>query len=302
MTIKAKFSFGILTLMVMLSARVGAQGFSKAKVTTVAVADGIYMLVGQGGNIGVSVGVDGVLLIDDQFAPMHDKIVAAVGAITPQPVKMLLNTHWHGDHTGGNELFAEGGALIIAHDNVRTRMNASHFSSFFRSERPPSPSAALPVVTFDNSVTLHVNGMTIHVQHMPPAHTDGDSVIWFREANVVHLGDTFFNELYPFIDIDSGGSMRGMIAAVDQALPDIDEATKIIPGHGPLADRQALLRYREMMNTVADRIKTLLTDGRTRQQVIDAKPTAEYDAVWGNGFISPDRWVGLIYDLMVAEQ
>jgi len=155
---KTKISLGLLMLIGVLSARVGAQ--------------------------------------DDQFAPLHDKIVAAVTAITEQPVKMLLNTHWHGDHTGGNELFADGGTLIIAHDNVRTRMSASHFSSFFRSERPPSPPAALPVVTFDSTVTLHINGLTIHAQHVPPAHTDGDAIVWFREANVVHLGDTFFNGLY----------------------------------------------------------------------------------------------------------
>jgi cyclase len=302
MTVKVKITLGILVLLTVLSARLSAQDFSKATITTVSVADGIYMLMGQGGNIGVSVGADGVLLIDDQFAPMHDKIVSAIGNITDQPVKMLLNTHWHGDHTGGNELFADGGTLIVAHDNVRTRMSAKHFSSFFGAEQPPSPSAALPVVTFDSAVTLHVNGMTIHAQHVPPAHTDGDSVIWFREANVVHLGDTFFNGLYPFIDIDSGGSLRGMIAAVDQALPDIDQATKIIPGHGPLTGRKGLVRYRSMLNTVADRIEALVADGKTRQQVIEAKPTAEYDAEWGSGFIKPERWVGMLFDLVVAEQ
>ena len=302
MPVKIKICLGFLLLMVVTSARVGAQNASKATITTVSVADGIYMLMGQGGNIGVSAGEDGVLLIDDQFAPMHDKIVTAIGNITDQPIKMLLNTHWHGDHTGGNELFADGGTLIIAHDNVRTRMSAKHFSSFFGTEKPPSPPVALPVVTFDSSVTLHLNAMTIHVQHVPPAHTDGDSIIWFREANVVHMGDTFFNGLYPFIDIDSGGSLRGMITAVDQALPNIDEATKVIPGHGPLTGRKGLVRFRSMLNTVADRVEALVAEGKTRQQVIDAKPTAEYDARWGHGFIPPDRWVALIYDLVVAAQ
>jgi len=302
MSTKAKIILGVMALIVALSSRVGAQGFSNATITTVPVADGIYMLMGQGGNIGVSVGIDGVLLIDDQFAPMHDKIVAAVRAITEQPIKMLLNTHWHRDHTGGNELFAGSGVLIVAHDNVRTRMSSSHFSSFFRSESPPSPPAALPVVTFDSAVTLHINDMTIHAQHVPPAHTDGDSIIWFREANVVHLGDTFFNGFYPFIDIDSGGSIRGMIAAVDQALPVIDAATKIMPGHGPLADREALVRYRDMLNTVAERIEARVADGQSRQQVIDAKPTSEYDAEWGDGFIRPDQWVALVYDLVVAKR
>jgi len=302
MSTKAKIILGVMALIVALSSRVGAQEFSNATITTVPVADGIYMLMGQGGNIGVSVGIDGVLLIDDQFAPMHDKIVAAVRAITEQPIKMLLNTHWHRDHTGGNELFAGSGVLIVAHDNVRKRMSSSHFSSFFRSESPPSPPAALPVVTFDSAVTLHINDMTIHAQHVPPAHTDGDSIIWFREANVVHLGDTFFNGFYPFIDIDSGGSIRGMIAAVDQALPVIDAATKIMPGHGPLADREALVRYRDMLNTVAERIEARVADGQSRQQVIDAKPTSEYDAEWGDGFIRPDQWVALVYDLVVAKR
>ncbi len=300
MAVKEKLGLGLLALLI-VSSQVGAQDFSNATITTVPVAEGIYMLIGQGGNIGVSVGEDGVLLIDDQFAPMHDKIVAAVGEITEQPVKMLLNTHWHGDHTGGNELFAAGGTLIVAHDNVRTRMNASHFSSFFRSERPPSPQAALPVVTFDSTVTLHINGLTIHVQHVPPAHTDGDAVVWFREANVVHLGDTFFNKLYPFIDIDSGGSIHGMIAAVDNALANIDAETKVIPGHGPLADRQALVQYRDMLHTVTGRIETQIRDGRSSQQIIDAKPTAEYDAEWGGGFIKPDQWVALVYDLLAQD-
>jgi glyoxylase-like metal-dependent hydrolase (beta-lactamase superfamily II) len=272
MNIKIAISSGCVALIFMLTASVSAQDFSNASIKTVPVADGLYMLMGQGGNIGVSVGADGVLLIDDQYAPMNDKIVAAIGAI------------------------------IIAHDNVRKRMNATHFSSFFRSESPPSPPAALPVVTFDSTVTLHLNSLTIQVQHVPPAHTDGDSVIWFHEANVVHLGDTFFNELYPFIDVDSGGSIRGMISAIDGALLHINAATKIMPGHGPLADKQALERYRAMLNTVADRIDELIANGQSKQQVVEAQPTAEYDPLWGNGFIKPDQWAALVYDSLVAGQ
>ncbi len=302
MTIKAQLSFALLTFFYALAMPAGAQDFSSARITTVPVADGLYMLMGQGGNIGVSTGTDGVLLIDDQYAPMNEKIVAAISALTEQPVKMVLNTHWHGDHTGGNELFAGAGALIVAHDNVRKRMNAAHFSKFFQSESPPSPPAALPVVTFSSAVTLHLNGMTIQVRHVPPAHTDGDSIIWFPDANVVHLGDTFFNELYPFIDVDSGGSMRGMIAAIDNALPRIDTATKIMPGHGPLADKGALIRYRNMLSTVADRVDALIADGQSQQQIIAAQPTKEYDAVWGNGFIKPDQWVALVYSSLVAGQ
>jgi len=302
MKVQATRKVALLALLANLAVPAAAQDFARATITTVPVRDGIYMLMGQGGNIGVSVGADGVLLIDDQYAPMNDKIVAALAEITGQPVRMVLNTHWHGDHTGGNELFAESGALVVAHDNVRTRMSAKHFSSFFRSESPPSPAGALPVVTFDRAVTLHVNGMTIKAEHVPPAHTDGDSIVWFREANVVHLGDTYFNGLYPFIDVDSGGSVRGMIAAVDGVLPRIDDATQVMPGHGPLSNRDELLRYRAMLATVSDSIARLIGSGRSKPEVIAAKPSAAFDADWGGGFIKPDQWVGLVYESLVAER
>lgn len=302
MPVLTKINYCFLLLILTAFTQAGAQDFENATVTTVPVADGIYMLMGQGGNIGVSAGADGVLLIDDQWAPMNEKILAAIAAISQQPVKMVLNTHWHRDHTGGNELLASAGALIIAHDNVRKRMSSTHFSSFFKSESPPSPPAALPVVTFDKSVTLHINGKTLNVQHMPPAHTDGDSIVWFREANVVHLGDTFFNGFYPFIDVDSGGSLHGMIAAVDGVLPRIDAATRIMPGHGPLAKRDDLVVYRDMLKTIAERIGNGMNEGRSKQQIIDSKPSAEFDVEWGDGFIKPDQWIGLVYESMAAEK
>ena len=278
-----------------------AQDFSDTTIKTIAVADGIYMLMGPGGNIGVSTGQHGGFIIDDQFAPMSEKIIAAIAAVSDQPIKMLINTHWHGDHTGGNENFSHAGALIVAHDNVRVRMNATHFSTFFKSETKPSPQVALPVVTFDNTVTFHLNGQTIRAEHVPPAHTDGDSIIWFEEANVLHMGDTFFNALYPFIDPDSGGSVDGMIEAVDRVLPLIDEQTKIIPGHGPLTDIKGLIDYRDMLRTVAGRIKTMIDEGKSQQDIIAAKPTTEFDEVWGRGFIKPDRWVGLLYTVMMRQ-
>lgn len=306
MRLHATLRAALPALVAIWSATAAAQDFSQVTITTVPISDGIYMLMGQGGNIGVSTGADGILLIDDQYAPMNDKIVAALAALpaagADRSVKMVLNTHWHGDHTGGNELFAETGALIVAHDNVRTRMSATHFSTFFRSESPPSPAAALPVVTFDRTVTLHVNGMTIHAEHVPPAHTDGDSIIWFREANVVHLGDTYFNGFYPFIDVDSGGSVRGMIAAVDGVLPRIDAATRVMPGHGPLSNRAELLRYRAMLAAVVDNIDRLIGEGRSKEQIVAAKPSAEFDADWGDGFIKPDQWVGLVYESMVTDR
>ena len=287
---------GALLWMALLGASAWAQGqdFSKVQISTVPVADGIYMLVGFGGNIGVSAGADGVLLVDDQFGELTDKILAAVGDLSDQPVRMVLNTHWHGDHSGGNENLAAQGALIIAHDNVRARMSQPFFSEFFQSESPASPAGALPVITFDNELTVHVNGLTVLARHYPPAHTDGDAVVWFKGANVVHMGDLYFNGLYPFIDFNSGGSIRGMIAAIDAALPDIDDSTKVIPGHGPLSDRAGLTRFRDMLNTVADRVQALMDAGKSTDEIIAAKPTAEFDETWGGGFIKPDQWVGLV--------
>ena len=278
-----------------------AQDFSKVSIQTIGVADGIYMLMGAGGNIGVSTGPDGVFLIDDQFAPMTEQITAAIAAVTDAPVKMLINTHWHGDHTGGNQNFSQSGALIVAHDNVRVRMNSTHISTFFKSETKPSPQAALPVVTFDNTVTFHLNGQTILAEHVPPAHTDGDSIIWFKEANVIHMGDTFFNGFYPFIDADSGGSVAGMIEAVDRVLPRIDAQTIIMPGHGPLTDRKGLMVYRDMLQTVADRIQAMIDEGQSQQDIVAAKPTAEFDEIWAGGFIKPDQWVELLYSIMVRQ-
>jgi glyoxylase-like metal-dependent hydrolase (beta-lactamase superfamily II) len=274
------------------------QDFENVQIETVPISAGIYMLIGQGGNIGVSSGADGVLLIDDQYAPLVDKINRAIAEFTDQPVKMVLNTHWHGDHTGGNELYGEAGALIVAHDNVRLRMTSAQFSSFFNRETPPSPAAALPVVTFDSSVTFHLNGQTIHVEHVPLAHTDGDAIIWFREANVVHLGDTYFNGLYPYIDAERGGSIAGMIAAADHVLESIDEKTRVIPGHGQLSDRAGLADFRNMLDTVATRIQRMIDDGQDIDQIVAAKPTADFDARFGQGLFKPDDWVRLVHTVM----
>lgn len=281
--------------------RAPAQGQTDVRIETVPVADGIYMLVGRGGNIGVSAGDDGVLLIDDQYAELAPQIRRAVAEISDRQIKMVLNTHWHRDHTGGNEPLARTGALIVAHDNVRTRMSARHFSKFFNSTTEPSPREALPVVTFDGAVTFHVNGQTIRAEHVPAAHTDGDAIVYFEAANVVHMGDNFFNGLYPFIDGDSGGSVEGMVAAVDGVLARIDDETKVIPGHGALSDKQGLAEFGTMLGTVARRIRAQIDAGRGVEEVVASKPTAEFDARWGQGFIKPDDWVALLYAVMTRE-
>ncbi len=276
--------------------------FDEVQIQTIPVAEGVFMLAGRGGNIGLSVGEDGAFLIDDQYAPLTDKIKAAVAAQTEQPIRFVVNTHWHGDHTGGNENMGQAGAVIVAHENVRRRMSTEQFIEAFNSRTPPAPPAALPVVTFTDAVTFHWNGDEIHVFHVDPAHTDGDAIILFRHANVIHMGDTYFNGMYPFIDVSSGGTLAGMIAAVDRVLPMTNEDTKIIPGHGPLSNRAELMAYREMLATVHARMKALIADGKSRDEAIAARPTADLDATWGRGFLQPDVWVGIVYDAVAAEQ
>ena len=272
-----------------------APDFSKVEITTVKIAEGLYMVQGMGGNIGLSVGEDAVFLVDDQYAPLTPKIKAAVAALTDKPIKFVLNTHWHGDHTGGNENLGSAGTLIVAHDNVRVRMSTEQFNAFFNRKTPPSAKAALPVVTFSDSVRFHVNGEEIHAFHVAPAHTDGDSVVHFVKANTLHTGDIYFNGLYPFIDAASGGGIDGMIAAADRLLAMAKDDTKIIPGHGPLASKADLKTYRDMLAGVRDRIRPLVDAGKSSEEVVAAKPTATWDAKWGGGFLKPEQFVAIVH-------
>ncbi len=274
---------------------IAQQDFSKVEVKVIPVAEGIYMLTGAGGNIGLSVGSDDAFIVDDQYAPLTPKIKAAIATVTQRPVRFVLNTHWHGDHTGGNEAMAASGSVVVAHDNVRRRMSAEQFIAAFNQRVPASPRGALPVVTFSDTVTFHVNGETIRALHVRNAHTDGDAIVWFGTANVMHLGDTFFNGMYPYIDLSTGGSIDGMIAAVNFALARGNGSTRIIPGHGPLASRADLMRYRDLLVTARTRVARMVAQRLTLAQVVAAKPLAEYDAQWGNGFINPERFVTSIY-------
>jgi glyoxylase-like metal-dependent hydrolase (beta-lactamase superfamily II) len=208
----------------------------------------------------------------------------------------VVNTHWHGDHTGGNENMGKVGALLVAHENVRRRMNTEQFTAAFNAKTPPSPDGALPVVTFADAITFHWNGDEIRVYHVPPAHTDGDSVVHFVKANVVHAGDLFFNGGYPFVDVSSGGRIDGVIAAAERILAGIDDKTRLIPGHGPVATKADLQAYRDVLKTLRDRIAKLKADGKSRDEVIAAKPTADHDAKWGTGFMKGDVFTGLVYD------
>lgn len=274
---------------------VTAQDFDKVEIRTEKLADGVYMLAGQGGNIGLGIGEDAAFLIDDQYAPLTPKILAAIAALTRQPVKFVLNTHWHSDHVGGNENLGKAGSLIVAHDNVRRRMSSEQFIAAFKQKVDPSPKISLPVVTFAESVSFHLNGDEIHGFHVANAHTDGDAIVVFRKANVVHMGDVFFNGTYPFIDLSSGGSIDGTIAAVDRVLAMIDDRTKVIPGHGPLSDKAGLGAYRGMLAGIRDRVQAQARAGKSLQETVAANPSAEFDQVWGKGFLKPAQFVETVF-------
>jgi cyclase len=262
-------------------------------VTVEKIAPGVAVLFGQGGNIGLSYGADGNVLIDDQFAPLTPQILAAVATIDPDPVQFLINTHFHGDHSGGNENLAKAGAIIVAQDNVRVRMGQENM--VLGGKVAPSPTGALPIVTFAQDMSIWRNGDHLHIFYAPHAHTDGDAIIHFEKANVVHMGDTFFNGQYPFIDLDSGGSIDGIIAAADRVIAITNDQTRIIPGHGPVGSKANLMAYRAYLADVTAKVRAAIKSGKSLAQIQALKPSAAYDAKFGGGFIKPDMFVGEIY-------
>ena len=282
-------------LLSLAPAMLAAQNWDSISVRAQHLRGGVYMLTGSGGNIGLSIGTDAAFLVDDQYAPLTAKIVAAVASVTPQPIRFVVNTHWHGDHTGGNENIGKAGALLVAHANVRKRMSTEQFMEMFNRRTPPSPAGALPVVTFSDSVTFHINGDELVVAHVPAAHTDGDALVHFVRANVIHMGDTFMTGGYPFIDLSSGGHVNGFIAAADRALAVCNAQTIIIPGHGPTTDCAGLREWRTMVATVRDRVQAEIGRGRSVEQAKGAGLTNDYDARWGRGFIQPAVFVELVY-------
>ena len=298
MTCFNRFSWILGLALTFTASTVMAHGEERPEVTikTQQLSDGLYVLFGQGGNIGLSVGDDGVYMIDDQYAPLTDKINHAIDAITEQPVKFVINTHWHGDHTGGNENFGKAGATIIAHDNVRKRMSSDQVMEFFDREVPASPEAALPVITFDNEFSLHLNDDNMRVYHVANAHTDGDAIIYFAKDNVLHMGDTYFNIGYPFIDTDSGGTIDGYIAALEKGLALSNDKTQIIPGHGPMATKKEMAEYVAMLKELRQNVAELKNEGKSLDDVIVAKPSAKFDAESGQAFIKPDQIVTFIYN------
>ncbi len=290
-----KKAFLALAAVALSSGAFAQRNFDAVQIKTTKVAEGIYMLEGEGGNIGVSAGEDGVFLIDDQFAQLTPKIVAAVKAISDKPIRFVVNTHWHGDHIGGNENLGKAGAVIIAHDNVYKRMSVGGAITMLKQTYPPAPRAALPAITFNQAATFRLNGDDVTSTHLPPAHTDGDSFVRFAKANVIHAGDVFAAYRYPFIDVESGGSVKGVLAAIDAMLPVIDDNTKLIPGHGGLSSKKDVLAYRKMVETVVSRVEPMVKSGKTLQQVIDSKPTREFDEEWGK-FRKPEAFVEIVYN------
>ena len=262
--------------------------YTRIEIETTHVAGNIYMLKGAGGNIGVSVGPDGILLVDDQFAPLAEKIRAALKELSERPLKFLLNTHFHGDHTGGNVIFGAE-AHIIAHTNVRKRLQM---------ESPAKE--GLPVLTFDDSLSIHFNDEEIRVIHFPNSHTDGDSVIFFTGSNVVHMGDLFFSGRFPYVDLNNGGDVEGLIRHLEQLLTELPPDVKLIPGHGPLSDINDLKTYHQTLVETRDLIRGQIEAGKSLEEIKAAGLPQKWRS-WGAGFISTGRWIEIVHRSLVVE-
>ena len=255
------------------------------------LAPGVAILFGRGGNVGLSYGADGNILIDDQYAPLTERILAAVRSVDPDPVRFVINTHWHGDHTGGNENMGRAGAVIVAHDNVRRRMSMDQVVR--GNAVPASPAGALPVVTFSESVSFHLNGDEVRVFHVERAHTDGDALVYWTRANVLHMGDVYFRSFLPFIDLDSGGSVDGLLRAVDQALAIANEATAIVPGHGEIARRADLVAYRDLVSRLATRVRAEIRAGRSLDQIKALRLADAHGRA--TDFVTPDFFIETLH-------
>jgi len=287
-----------LLLSVLLLASIGSLSAQEKVVefTAFQLSDTVYMIKGSGGNVGISTGEDGLFIIDDQVKPVTAQLLQAIRKVSNKPIRFVLNTHYHADHTGGNESIGSAGAVIIAHDNIRKRMTTEQVSSFMQSTTPPYAEDALPLVTFNDRMSLHLNGETATAYYVANGHTDGDSIIHFPVSNVIHMGDMYFNTLYPYVDLDAGGSIQGMVAAADLALSMANESTRIIPGHGPLAMTEDLKNYRDYLVKASANVQELIDQNMDLQQIIAAEPTKEWDEALGKTWITPAQFVTFIYN------
>jgi cyclase len=273
-------NFVIVIILLSLSFPVAAQNFDTVNIKTTKVSGSVYMMEGSGGNIGVLTGNDGIILVDDQFAPLSEKIKKALATLSSKPIKFIINTHFHFDHTDGNKILGGEGAVIVAHENVRKRLTADQFIAAFKVDQKAMTYDGLPKITFSESVTFNMNGETVQVLHVKNAHTDGDAVIYFKESNVLHAGDVFVRYGLPFIDQPNGGSIDGMIAGAEQILKMINDETKIIPGHGALSNKKDLQDYKNMLQTVRNRVADGIKAGKTMDQIINSDPAKEFNTIF----------------------
>src|SRR5919107_5319030 len=279
------FAIGLLLLLLLLTLTtiivndVNAQD-ENVTINTTKLTDSIYMLKGSGGNIIVSIGQDGVFMVDDQFAPLTEKIKDAISKITDQPIKFVINTHWHPDHTGGNENLGELGSIIVSHDNVRKRLNTEQFSDFSKRTVPPVSEKGLPIITFSDNMTIFQNGDEIKIIHGDSGHTDGDSIVYFTKNNVIHVGDDFNDKSYPLIDISSGGSIDGFISSLHTISSIIDDETKVVSGHSEISNKTKVNDFTNMLKDVREKVSQMIEDGKSLEEIIASQPTSKYDEIY----------------------
>jgi len=298
------FAWTIVFLFLISSTVCGQQDFSKVEIKVTKVSGNIYMLEGAGGNIAASVGEDGIVIVDDQFAPLAEKIQAALKGITDKPVRFIINTHYHGDHTGGNEPFSNAGSTVIAQDNVRKRLESGGTAGnggSLKMENKPAAKGALPIITFENDVTVHLNGEDIRALHFPAGHTDGDSIIFFPKNNVVHMGDDFVRYGFPFIDVASGGSVQGMISAMEKAMSMLPPDVKVIPGHGALSNLEDVRAFVKMLKETSSVVQKAIDRGQTLEQMKQAKILDPWQKFSGN-FINTDAFIETLYYSLTGQK
>jgi cyclase len=297
------FAIGLLSLLTLTVSvnDVNAQG-DNVTINTIKLSNNTYMFKGSGGNIIVSVGQDGVFMMDDQFAPLTEKIKEAISNITDQPVKFVINTHWHSDHTGGNENFGELGAVIISHDNVRERLSTEQFSAFFNRTIAPLTEKGLPIITFSDNMTLFQNGDEIRIIHVDNGHTDGDSIVYFTKNNVIHVGDDFNDKTYPLIDISSGGSIDGLISSLQTISSLIDDETKVVSGHSDISNKTKVNAFITMLKDVRQNVSQLIQNGDSLEEIITSQPTSKYDEIYyDHSRLKPGDFVTMVYQSLTRK-